>query len=95
MNKSLILASAIFVLGSIVALVARFTGYPSFNLLNFSAAAGSVFVCSLVLIACHDYAHKPRFRVRGGRNATSPLPPSVTSSNLGSACDWTYTTRSA
>jgi hypothetical protein len=91
MKKSLILATAVFVLGFGISLVAKFMDYASFNVLSVSAAAGGVFVSSLILIACNDYARKPRFRVRSSRSAEPSN--SATPTNIGPACDWTYTTR--
>ena len=95
MKKSLVLATTIFAVGNVIALIARLAGYASFNALSVSAAAGSVFVCSLVLMTCSDYARQPRFRVRRDRNRAAEVPTVSTPSTLETASDWSYTTRSA
>ena len=95
MKKSFIVAAFVFVLGSAIDTAERLLGHPTFSLLNIATAAGSVFVCRLLLIALNDYARKPRFRLRSTRLLTTHSSRSATSPNAGAACDWTYTTRSA
>jgi hypothetical protein len=95
MKKSIIIASAVFVHGYAVAIVAQFTGLVSFNVLSLPALIGGLVASGVVGLVFSDYAQRPRFRVRRSPDGGATGPKPALSDAETRACDWTYTTRSA
>jgi hypothetical protein len=95
MKKSLLVAPVVFVVGCVIALVARLVVHASVNVPNVPASFGILFASSLLFLAFNDYSRKPRFRARSMRNAAAPATTPATSPEIDTASAWTYTTVSA
>jgi hypothetical protein len=95
MKNTIIVASAVFVLGYALAIVAQFTGLVSFNVLSLPALIGGLVGSGVVGLVCSDYSQRPSFRVRRSpETGATEIKPALSDAEI-RACDWTYTTRSA
>ena len=92
LKKSLLLTTFVLSLGFAAALGAQFCGLLAFNVLNLPALIGGVIASGLVALACTDYSHRPRFRVRQVRERPAAAVPPV---NFNTPTLWTYATRSS
>lgn len=91
MKKFLLLATLAPSLGFSAALGAQFFGLLPFNVFRLPYLIGGVLASGLVALACTDYSHRPRFRIRRTQErSAAPQPVNFTARTL-----WTYATRSS
>jgi hypothetical protein len=95
MKNTIIVASAVFVLGYALAIAAQFAGLVSFNVFSLPALIGGFVASGVVGLVFSNYAQRPRFRVRRSpETGATEIKPVFSDAEI-RACDWTYTTRSA